>query len=66
MSDLPPSPIVHSLSPDDPGIPGGPSISAPLLFEEQIAALYRDRRYEDTTVPREPRWRSVIIERATM
>jgi hypothetical protein len=36
------------------------------LFEEQIAALYRDRRYEDTTVPREPRWRSVIIERATM
>jgi len=63
MSGLPPSPIVHFLSPDDPGIPGGPAMTAPLMSEELIAALYRDRRYEDAAVAHEPRWRGLIMER---
>ena len=55
-------PIVHFLSPDDPGIPGGPAIAGPLIFEEPIAALHRGRRYEDAAVRREPRWRGVIMD----
>ncbi len=66
MSGLPTSPIVHFLSPDDPGIRDGPAMTAPLMSEELIVALYRDRRYEDAAVPREPRWRSVIVDRTTV
>ena len=66
MSGLPPSPIVHFLSPDDPGIRDGPAMTAPLMSEELIAALYRDRRYEDAAVPREPRWCGLIVDRTTV
>ena len=66
MSGLPPSPVAHFLSPDDPGILGGPAMTAPLMSEEIIAALYRDRRYEDAPVSREPRWRGVIVDRTTV
>lgn len=59
-------PVVHFLRPDDPGIQGGPPLTAPLLSEELIAALYRDRRYEDAIVPREPRWRGMITEGTTV
>ena len=62
MSGLAPSPIVHFLSPDDPGILGGPAEAGPLMSEELIAALYRGRRYEDAAVRREPRWRGVIMD----
>lgn len=55
-------PVVHFLSPDDPGIEGSGAMNAPLVPEELIAALYRDRRYQDAIVPHEPRWRGVIME----
>jgi hypothetical protein len=41
-------------------------MTAPLMSEEIIAALYRDRRYEDAPVSREPRLRGVIVERTTV
>lgn len=66
MSGQPPSPIVHFLSPDDPGILGGPAMTAPLMSEELIAALFRGRRFEDAEVPREPRWRSVTTDGTTV
>ncbi len=59
-------PVVHFLSPDDPGIAESRARIAPLMSEELIAALYRDRRYEDAIVPREPRWRGVIMEWTTV
>ena len=48
-------PVVHFLNPEDPGIEGSRAMNAPLMSEELIAALYRDRRYKDAIVPREPR-----------
>ena len=59
-------PVVHFLSPDDPGIADSRAMDAPLISEDLIAALYRDRRYEDAIVPGEPRWRGVITERTTV
>jgi hypothetical protein len=41
-------------------------MTAPLMSEELIAALYRDRRYEDAAVPCEPRWRGVIVDRTAL
>ena len=66
MSGPPPSPIVHFLNPDDPGIRDGPAMTAPLMSEELIAALYRDWRYEDAAVPREARWRGLIMDGTTV
>ena len=58
-------PVVHFLSPDDPGIAGSRAMDAPLMSDELIAALYRDQRYKDAIVPSEPRWRGAIMERTT-
>ena len=58
-------PIVHFLSPDDPGIEDSRAMNAPLMSEELIAGLYRGQRYENAIVSCEPRWRRVIVDRTT-